>query len=314
MNEIDNEAYWQSPETVSKRLDQRLREDKPFVVLDGPSRVDTEIHADIPVLVAQAGAARDFVAGSLAVEGWLAMVDEDRNWIALRPVQYSPGADPVDPGEPMEVDLDDPSVGMQEEWVDLREMFDPGFFDGAHRWAVRGVLDRGMTNTVRMEVGPGGERFVETWEKSRSEVPVRDRVPDSFLASEHPWKAMSVTAELARGMDVKADRRQDGHHLEVAIACEPLWGERLETEPGAVLPNGMRPPDAMRMIHLVVMSGSRVRSRSLDVPAIAGFQDGLLRCRMEISLPAVFPDLVLDSLWGCYVFCGPLAAGPLRMG
>jgi hypothetical protein len=313
MDQSENEIFWESRESVSDRLDALLREDKPFVRLEAPARVDASRHEDIPVLVAQAGTARDFASGSLLADGWLALVDLDRNRLALRPVLFSPGAEPTAPDEPVDADLDDPAVGMQEIWVDLRRRFDEEFLLGARRFVLRAFQDGISTESHRMDVGPSVEEFDQAWARDRDQVPPRRSVPDSLLEPIQAWKAMSVTAQLPRGVESAATFREDGSHLEIAIACEELWGERIELEPGAVMANGMRPPDALRAIHLVLAGGGRVLSGTVEVPAISGFQDGLVRCRVDIRLAAVFPSIAPGSKWACYVFCGPLAAGPFQV-
>ncbi|HNY29518.1 MAG TPA: hypothetical protein PKO15_01400 [Fibrobacteria bacterium] len=310
MDESMDDKFWTDPDEVAEAFDRRFEDGEPFLAVIGPTRFDPSLHEDLPIQLAQAGRVRDFVERNLLRNGRIVLVDLDRNSVRICDVDVPQGEQPDRP--PVKPpDLDAPQVGMQSIQLDLCTDRFPELHEEIGRYRLMAILPHVQTDPIDFKVGPDEPAFGKALRESLAEMPRRNAVPESIFAENKPWKAVAMPQGLPEGIALELGVEGERLHAAVSTAIQEMPNERLVLEPGAILPNGTRPPDALRRLHLVALSDRSAYAISLEVPVNGDASGGLLRGCVSIDLERAFPGWRKAELRSLRVFCGSWMAGPV---
>ncbi len=313
---IPNEDFWSDAPTVTLEQIRLTKEDRPQLLLLGPSAIDPTRHRTIPVSLFQKGTREDFVQGSLTGNGLLVLVDQDRNQILTAPPEKPMNFQPAPPlprpaGAPVEAPKGYGGSGTR---IDLASRFFPEIDHTLGRYRLMGVLPRMATRGLAFRIGPSGTEFEPKLQESLGRIPGRTSVPEELFTPKRPWKAISVSPDLPEGIVAESSGSKERPTLTVGFALPELPGERIHLEPGAVMPDGTLPPEVLKKLHLLFcFEGFFYRSATLELPAHKNPRDALLRGRVEVDLIAIEPAAARPGLVSVYVFSGASVLGPLFM-
>lgn len=308
---VDNDAYWNDPAAFSAVRRTIFQEGKHQRLLLGPSWVDRTLRKTIPVQIVQCGTQKDFVEGSLASKGMLVLVDRDRNLLQLSPAAWDPMVSQAPPVPPAPANPDDKDLGLQSTQTDLVGRFFPDLSHTTGRFRLVGVLSIASTLAMDFQIGTIQEKFPQELAASLATIPARKSIPAELVVEPRPWKAMAASESIAKGL--RAQILPEGQRLvlKLEFALPELAGERLHLEPGAVMPNGMRPPDAVKWVHLVLAGTKTYDRHSLLLPVSLGFADHLVRGRFELDLTLLAPKITSAGAVSIALFSGSESEGPL---
>lgn len=311
---IPNEDFWSNAPTVTLEQIRLTKEDKPQILLLGPSAIDPLQHRTIPVTLYQKGTREDFLEGSFTGNGILVLVDQDRNRVLTappeKPMNFQPAA--PRPGQP-EAPLEAPKgYGGSGTKIDLAARFFPEIDHTLGRYRLMGVLPRIATRPLSFRIGPVGPDFETKLRESLGRIPQRTSVPEELSDPKRPWKAISVPSDLPEGIVAEFSGSKEHPILTIGFALPELPGERIQLAPGAVMPDGTLPPEGVKRLHLLFcFEGFFYRSATLELPAHRNPRDALRRGRYEVDLIALEPTTTRSGLVSVYLFSGASALGPM---
>lgn len=312
MTESENDRFWTDAKSVKAVFRGRFEEGSPFVSAIGPSHFDPEKRSSLPFQFAQAGTVRDFLAGSLLKNGRIVLMDLDRNRLRICDVDVPKGDLPARP--PVgQIDLEDPAFGMQTRQVDLCDDRFAGIEREVGHFRMVAILPHQQTEPVDFLVGPDEPRFSDALGLALADIPIRDSIPSALLSESKSWKAIAIRPGFPEGLDLQIVLEGGQVHAVVSVALEEMRGERLILEPGAVMSNGMKPPDAIRTVHLVACLQDGVFLASLEIPVNGSSGDSLLRGSAAIDLDRIFSGWRAAGVLSLRLFCGGWMAGPHPM-
>lgn len=310
---IENDAHWNDPDAFSGVRRKIFQEGKRQRLLVGPSWVDQARHKTIPVQMIQCGTQKDFVEGSLASQGMLVLVDRDRNLLQISPADWNPMVSQAPVLPPPPANPDDKDLGLQSTQTDLVGRFFPDLPHVTGRFRLVGVLSIATTLAMDFQVGASQAKFPEELASVLASIPPRKSIPAEIMGEPRPWKALAVSEEIAKGIRAQILPQADHLVMKLEFALPQLPGERLQLEPGAVMSNGMRPPDGVKWVHLVLAGTKNCDRHSLLLPVSMGFSDQLARGRFEVDLSQLAPSIAAQTMSSLYLFSGSEWAGPLQI-
>lgn len=315
--QVKSEDFWGNPGKIEDVGRACFDSRKPCRLLLAPEWVDREDRKTIPVWMVQCGSLRDFHRGNLKSDALLALVDLDRNHLQLASAEAEPavGVQPFGgPPKPVEeADIPDDSFHQSSTQSDLRQKFFPNLAQTTGRFKLVALLAVASTLASDLRVGSDASTFAKDLAASLSTVNPHAGIPPEFVALAPPWKAMAAKPDLPKGLHAEISWKNGRSVLVLEFALPQLPGERVDLEPGAVLPNGTRPPGFAKNIHLVLMGKMANANKSLLLPVADKSADGLLRGKFEVDLVSVQPNLLEWRFQSLYVLSGDAMSGPVAI-
>ncbi|MBK9577608.1 MAG: hypothetical protein IPK50_06835 [Fibrobacterota bacterium] len=315
--QVKSEDFWGNPGKIEDVGRACFDSRKPCRLLLAPEWVDREDRKTIPVWMVQCGSLREFHRGSLKSDALLALVDLDRNSLQLSgadaepAVSVQPFGGPPKPVE--EADIPDDSFHESSTQVDLRPKFFPDLAHTTGRFKLVALLAVASTLASDLQVGSDASSFAKALAASLATLKPRTVVPSEFVAETAAWKALAAPPGLPKGVRAEVAWKNNRALLVLDFALPELPGERIELEPGAVLPNGARPPGFAKNIHLVLMGKAANATKTLLLPVGERSADGLLRGKFEVDLLSVQPNLVDWKFQSVYALSGEALVGPVAI-
>ncbi|MBK9578190.1 MAG: hypothetical protein IPK50_09910 [Fibrobacterota bacterium] len=306
------EDFWSGSTWVSSLQNHLVNEGlhaREFLMPRYADRTKVKV---LPCYLFQAGPFEEFRNGSFAEDGHLALVDIDRNTLDLVRID---DADDT-PSEPKSKEPRQPTgspYGMGTSPFDLAARFFPDFAQTTGRYRLQAILPLQATTPVAFEVGGAPSAFSQDLASSLEAIPDRKSIPPELLREDQPWKALAAPPSLGEGLRARLLTESDRHFLDVDFALPELEGERLHLEPGAVLPSGNRPPDAVKWIHILAAGEEHLHPTKVLLPVVASAEDALLRGHARIELQRLYPGLDGNSIQSVYIFSGAESVGPLEL-
>lgn len=308
---IADDQFW-SPNNWTSAIESDLAKDlvRTRSIL-APHHVDTRIRSTLPVSIFQAGPFEEFRFGNLADDGYVAAVDQDRNTLRICAINQKSDAPagarrkgPRQPGLAIHT--------VQSSGLDLGSRCHLDLSSSISRYRVMAILPLAATDAAVVQVGGDPATFDQDLSAALGTIQDRQEIPPEFLAETHPWKALAAPPSLAPGLRATVAHSSGRDLLDVEFALPELRGERLHLEPGAVLPSGHRPPDAVKRIHVLAAGEEFLQSAQVLLPAFAGGADGLLRGHASIDLGLLLPNVDRTEIQSVYLFSGDGSVGPLE--
>lgn len=310
---VSSDDFWAKTGKLKEIARLSFDSRKPCRLLLVPEWVDREERKTIPVWMVQCGSLRDFHRGNLKSDALLALVDIDRNRLQLSgaddepAVSVQPFGGPPQPVE--EADIPGDSFHESSFQADLRPKFFPDLAHTTGRFKLVALLAAASTLASDLQVGADPSSFAKELAASLSTIKPRDAIPPEFVQASPPWSAVVAKSDSKEGIRAEMAWRNKRAILALEFALPQLPGERIELAPGAVLPNGSRPPGFAKSIHLVLMGKAANATKSLLLPVGERSADGLLRGKFEVDLLALQPNLVEWKFQSVYVFSGEAMTG-----
>lgn len=305
-----NDEFWTSPEKVRLAIADYINNETPTSSILGPSEVDRNAKSTIPVILLQGGGFEEFRLGSISSQGTMALIDLDRNTLQIDPVDKSEDESDDEPDDKARQPTGS-RYALESVPVDLAERFFPDLPHTAGRYRLVALLWASASSAHDFRVGPPGPDFERELSLQLGTIPERRTIPQDLLQDDHPWKALAAPPSLREGLRASLPTESQRVFLEVDFALPELRGERLHLEPGAILPSGNRPPDAVKWIHILAAGEDQVHHVRVLLPVFAYTDDALLRGHARIDLERLFPGISNGGTRSIYVFSGSSGIGPL---
>ncbi|MBK8800535.1 MAG: hypothetical protein IPN71_00475 [Fibrobacteres bacterium] len=315
--QVKSEDFWGNPGKIEEIGRACFDSRKPCRLLLAPEWVDREDRKTIPVWMVQCGSLRDFHRGNLKSDALLALVDLDRNHLQLASAEAEPavGVQPFGgPPKPVEeADIPDDSFHQSSTQSDLRQKFFPNLAQTTGRFKLVALLAVASTLASDLRVGSDASTFAKDLAASLATSKPRRVVPPEFVADTVAWKALAAPPRLPKGVRAEIAWKNNRPLLVLDFALPELPGERIDLEPGTVLPKTASVPGFAKSIHLILMGRAANAAKSLLLPAGERGADGLLRGKFEVDLLAVQPTLVEWKFQSVYVLSGDAMVGPIAI-
>ncbi|MBK9578189.1 MAG: hypothetical protein IPO40_14020 [Fibrobacteres bacterium] len=310
--EIPDPKFWSQDDWITPLENDLAKNLHRARWILAPKHIDRRTAPSIPLNIVQSGPFDEFEYGNFAEEGFAVLVDMDRGSIGLGPI--SPKTDAA--RKPRKKGPRQPGAAIhtvQTSGLDLASRFFPDFARTTGRFKVRGILPLAATASVEIDVGADPSAFPKDLSAALATIPERTSLPPELLQASPPWKALAAPPSLDEGLRGTLSTESGHAFLEVDFALPELRGERLHLEPGAVLPSGNRPPDAVKWIHILAAGEDSMLPIHLLLPVVASADDALLRGHAKIDLGRLLPGSANGDFQSVYVFSGAESVGPLEL-
>ncbi|MBK8801264.1 MAG: hypothetical protein IPN71_04260 [Fibrobacteres bacterium] len=309
---IADEVFWSDSNWIVPLQNRMANECIPAREILMPGFADRTKTSVLPAYLVQAGPFEEFREGSIAEEGYFVLIDIDRNALDLARIDDADDS-PVEPRSKEPREPTGSPYGLVFSPFDLAARFFPDFPHATGNYRALGILPLTATRPVAFRVGGDPTAFDRDLSASLALIPDRTTLPPELLQEDHPWKAMAAPPSLPEGLRARVQTESGRNFLEIDFALPELRGERLHLEPGAVLPSGNRPPEAVKWIHVLAAGEDCIQPAKVLLPVVGGAQDPLVRGHAKIDLNRLFSGMASGDFQSIYVICGPAAIGPLEL-